>query len=59
MTHWGATPSLLAHADAIGSLKEFTQTVEEIMHDLPQDSPVRRGGVNSFRRLIRFRALKK
>ena len=47
---------LLAHADASGSLKEFTQTVEEIMRDLPQDSPVRRR--ESFRRLIRFRALK-
>jgi NTE family protein len=47
---------LLAHADADGSLMEFTRTVKEIMRDLPADSPVR--GREAFRRLIRFRALK-
>jgi NTE family protein len=47
---------LLAHADADGSLTEFTGTVEEIMRDLPADSPARRR--ESFRRLVRFRALK-
>ena len=47
---------LLAHADADGSLSEFTETIEEIMRDLPQDSPVR--GRKSFRRIVRFRALK-
>ena len=47
---------LLAHADADGSLSEFTETIEEIMRDLPQDSPVR--GRESFRRIVRFRALK-
>jgi NTE family protein len=47
---------LLAHADADGSLAEFTRTVEEIMRDLPADSPARRR--ESFRRLVRFRALK-
>jgi NTE family protein len=47
---------LLAHADADGSLTEFTRTVEEIMRDLPADSPARRR--ESFRRLVRFRALK-
>jgi NTE family protein len=47
---------LLAHADANGNLTEFTQTIEEIMRDLPNDSPVRNR--ESFRRLIRFRALK-
>jgi NTE family protein len=47
---------LLAHADADGSLAEFTRTVEEIMRDLPADSPARQR--ESFRRLVRFRALK-
>ena len=47
---------LLAHADADGSLSEFTETIEELMRDLPQDSPVR--GRESFRRIVRFRALK-
>ena len=47
---------LLAHADADGSLSEFTETIEEIMRDLPPDSPVR--GRESFRRIVRFRALK-
>jgi predicted acylesterase/phospholipase RssA len=47
---------LLAHADPDGSLTEFTRTVEEMMRDLPADSPVRHR--ESFRRLVRFRALK-
>jgi NTE family protein len=47
---------LLAHADADGSLTEFTRTIEAIMRELPADSPVRRR--ESFRRLVRFRALK-
>jgi NTE family protein len=47
---------LLAHADAGGSLTEFTRTVEDIMRDLPAGSPARQR--ESFRRLIRFRALK-
>jgi hypothetical protein len=47
---------LLAHADADGSLTEFTRTVEEIMRDLPTDSRARQR--DSFRRLVRFRALK-
>jgi NTE family protein len=47
---------LLAHADANGSLAEFTRAVEEIMRDLPADSPARRR--ESYRRLVRFRALK-
>jgi NTE family protein len=47
---------LLAHADADGSLSEFTETIEEIMRDLPPDSTVR--GRESFRRIVRFRALK-
>jgi NTE family protein len=47
---------LLAHADADGSLTDFTRTVEEIMRDLPADSPARQR--ESFRRLLRFRALK-
>jgi NTE family protein len=47
---------LLAHADANGSLAEFTRTVEEIMRDLPVNSPARLR--ESFRRLVRFRALK-
>jgi NTE family protein len=47
---------LLAHADANGSLAEFTRTVEEIMRDLPANSPARLR--ESFRRLVRFRALK-
>jgi NTE family protein len=47
---------LLAHADADGSLTEFTRTIEEIMRDLPENSPARRR--ESFRRLIRFRALR-
>jgi NTE family protein len=46
---------LLAHADADGSA-EFTRTVEEILRDLPADSPARQR--ESFRRLVRFRALK-
>jgi hypothetical protein len=44
------------HADADGSLAEFVRTVEEIMRDLPAESPVRRR--ETFRRLVRFRALK-
>jgi NTE family protein len=47
---------LLAHADADGSLSEFTTTIDELMRDLPKDSPSR--GRESFRRLVRFRALK-
>jgi NTE family protein len=47
---------LLAHADADGSLTEFTSTIEEIMRELPAESPARRR--ESFRRLVRFRALK-
>src|SRR3984957_21288462 len=47
---------LLEHADKDGSLTEFIRTVEEIMRDLPADSPVRQR--ESFRRLVRFRALK-
>jgi NTE family protein len=47
---------LLAHADANGSLAEFTRTVEEIMRDLPANSPARLR--ESFRRAVRFRALK-
>jgi NTE family protein len=47
---------LLAHADADGSLTEFTTMIEEIRRDLPHDSPVR--AKQSFRRLSRFRALK-
>jgi NTE family protein len=47
---------LLAHADSDGSLTEFTRTVEEIMRDLPAHSSARRR--ESFRRLVRFRALK-
>ena len=47
---------LLAHADGDGSLTEFIRTVEAIMCDLPADSPVRQR--ESFRRLVRFRALK-
>jgi hypothetical protein len=47
---------LLAHADADGSLTEFTSTIEEIMRDLPAESRARRR--ESFRRLVRFRALK-
>jgi NTE family protein len=47
---------LLAHADANGSLAEFTRTVEEIARDLPANSPARLR--ESFRRLVRFRALK-
>ncbi len=47
---------LLAHADAEGSLSEFTKMIEQVMRDLPQDSPAR--GTESFRRYIRFRALK-
>lgn len=47
---------LLAHADADGSLSEFTKTIEEVMRDLPQDSPARKR--ESFRRIIRMRALK-
>jgi NTE family protein len=47
---------LLAHADANGSLNEFTTMIEEIRRDLPQDSPIRKK--ESFRRLSRFRALK-
>ena len=47
---------LLEHADADGSLMEFVRTVEEIMRDLPADSPVRQR--ESLRRLVRFCALK-
>jgi NTE family protein len=47
---------LLAHADADGSLSGFVQMIEDVMRDLPQDSPVR--GSESFRRYVRFRALK-
>ena len=47
---------LLEHADRDGSLTEFTRLVEEIMRDLPADSPVRQR--ESFRRLVRLRALK-
>jgi len=47
---------LLAHADADGSLSEFTKMIEQVMHDLPQDGPAR--GTESFRRYVRFRALK-
>ena len=47
---------LLAHADADGSLAEFTTMIEDIRRELPQDSPVR--GKELFRRLSRFRALK-
>jgi hypothetical protein len=47
---------LLEHADADGSLTEFIRTVEEIMRDLPADSPVRQR--ESFRRLVRLRALR-
>ena len=47
---------LLAHADADGTLTEFTHTIEEIMRDLPPESPARQR--ESFRRLVRFRALK-
>jgi NTE family protein len=47
---------LLAHADANGSLTEFTHTIEEIMRDLPLDSVARKR--ESYRRLVRFRALK-
>ena len=46
---------LLEHADRDGSLTEFTRLVEEIMRDLPADSPVRQR--ESFRRLVRLRAL--
>jgi NTE family protein len=47
---------LLAHADADGSLTEFTTMIEDIRRDLPRDSPVR--SRESFRRLSRFRALR-
>ena len=47
---------LLVHADADGSLTEFTKTIEEVMHELPQDSPAR--SRKSFRRIVRLRALK-
>ena len=47
---------LLAHADAEGSLREFTNMIEEVMRELPPDSPVRSG--EAFRRHVRFRALK-
>ncbi len=47
---------LLAHADADGSLSEFTNMIEEVMRELPPDSPVR--SRESFRRYVRFRALK-
>jgi NTE family protein len=47
---------LLAHADADGSLTEFTRTIEAIMRELPADSRIRQR--ESFRRLVRFRALK-
>ena len=32
---------LLAHADADGSLSELTKMIEQMMGDLPQDSPAR------------------
>ena len=47
---------LLAHADIDGDLSEFAKTVEEVMRDLPQDSPAR--SRQSFRRMIRLRAIK-
>ena len=47
---------LLHHADADGSLTEFTTMLEEIRRDLPSASPVR--ARESFRRLVRLRALK-
>jgi NTE family protein len=47
---------LLAHADVDGSLSEFVETVEEVMRDLPQDSPAR--SRESFKRMIRLRAVK-
>jgi len=47
---------LLHHADADGSLTDFTTMLEEIGRYLPSDSPVR--ARESFRRLVRLRALK-
>jgi NTE family protein len=47
---------LLHHADEDGSLTEFTETIEEIVRDLPLDSPARKR--ESYRRLVRLRALK-
>jgi NTE family protein len=46
---------LFEHADANGSLAEFTHNIEEIMRDLPPDSVARKR--ESYRRLVRFRAL--
>jgi NTE family protein len=47
---------LLAHADAGGSLTQFTSMIEDLRRQLPQDSTL---WINeSFRRLSRFRALK-
>ena len=46
----------MAHADADGSLRDFTKMIEEVMRELPQDCPVR--GTEAFRRYVRFRALK-
>ena len=47
---------LMEHADANGSLLEFTSMLEELARELPRDSPVR--ARESFRRLLRMRALK-
>ncbi len=47
---------LLHHADADGSLTEFTTMLEEIGRDLPAGSPAR--ARESFRRLLRLRAVK-
>jgi len=47
---------LLAHADADGSLTEFTNMIEELMQALPPESPVR--SRESYRRLARLRAFK-
>ena len=47
---------LLAHADADGSLTEFTTMIEDIRRELPQNSPV--GAKEWLQRLSRFRALK-
>src|ERR1700751_3829601 len=48
------TRFLLHHADADGSLTEFTTMLDEIRRELPTDSPAR--ARESFRRLIRLRA---
>lgn len=47
---------LMEHADANGSLLEFTSMLEELGRELPQNSPLRKR--ESFRRLFRMRALK-